>query len=184
MALLGKFGSGRLTLANQIARRLRTNNPKLKIEVFNAFRVIPTDLETMLSTIVIVPDLIKSWYTDKHTDNIIQILQKLRSDAEENNCFIIATFQYDTWDIINRQSNRQNVHKNIISLFPKSIPITTTIERLHEIAWNGKKDISNKVLTKICEEDVSIGRPLTMTLIMNIQAFMCDKYFFIQYHSK
>lgn len=68
LALLGKFGSGRRTLANQIARRLQIIIPKLKIEVFHALGVIPSDL---MSAIIILPDLVKSLYTDKHTDNII-----------------------------------------------------------------------------------------------------------------
>lgn len=174
LALLGKLGSGRRTVANQIASRLTQINPKLKIEVLNAFRDIPKD--TIMSTIYLLPDLIKSWYTDKHTEDIIQFLQNICSD-EENNCFIIATFQYDYWDYSNRESKSQRVHKNILTLFPKPFPVITEMERLREIAMNSENDISDEALKRICEEQTSIGRPLTMVLIMNNKPFSCNEYF-------
>lgn len=178
LALLGNLGSGRRTLSNQIAARLRKDNPELKIEVFNVFTIIPTDAETMLSTIVIVPDLIKPWYTNTHTKNIIQFLLKLRSDAEENNCFIIATFQNNDWNNIKSQSNSiERMHGNMLSLFYKPFEVVTEIERLREIARKRKNDISDIVLRRICEVDTSIGRPLKLALIMNYQAFRDDEYF-------
>lgn len=88
LALLGNLGSGRQTLANHIPEDLEKNNPKLKIEVFNSFRVIPTNSsETLLSTILISPDFIKTWYTDIHTEDIIQFLQKLRFGCRKEPLF-------------------------------------------------------------------------------------------------
>lgn len=173
MALLGNLGSGRRTLANQIAFKLKKTNQNLKIEVFNTLRLIPKDSETIQSTILILPDLIKVWYADKHTNNIIEFLRKLRSDAEKNNCFIIATFQCNNWENIKSQLSR--MHKDILSLFPKPFPVITEIERLREIA--GKTDISEEVLRRICEVDSGIGKPLKLALIMNYQAYKDDGYF-------
>lgn len=164
LALLGKLGSGRRTVANQIASRLRKINPKLNIEVLNAFIDIPKD--SIMSTIYVLPDLIKSWYTDRHTEDIIQFLQNICSDAE-NNCFIIASFQYDYWDYSNLELKSQRVHKNILTLFPKPFPVITKIERLREIAMNSENDISDKALNRICEVQTSIGHPLTLIFIMN-----------------
>lgn len=172
MALLGNLGSGRRTLANQIAFTLRKNNNNLKIEVFNTL-IIPTDSKSFLSTILILPDLIKPWYVDKHTNNIIEFLQKMRSDAEENKHFIIATFQCNDWDNIKSQWSKMD--KDILSLFVKPFPVITKIERLREIA--GKTDISEEVLRRICEVDSSIGKPLKLALIMNYQAFKDDGYY-------
>lgn len=174
LALLGKLGSGRRTVANQIASRLRKIKPTLKIEVLNAFRDIPKD--SIMSTIYVLPDLIKSWYTDEHTEDIIQFLQQICLDAE-NNCFIIATFQYDVWDYINRESKSQRVHRNISTLFPQQFPVFTEIERLREIAMNSENDISDEALKRICEVQTSIGHPLTMVLIMNNKPFSCKEYF-------
>lgn len=174
LALLGKLGSGRRTVANQIASRLKEINPELKIEVLNAFRNIPKD--SIMSTIYVLPDLIKSWYTDKHTEDIIQFLQNICSDAE-NNCFIIATFQYDFWDYSSRESKSQCVHTNILTLFPKPFPVITEIERLREIAMNSENDISDEALKRICEVQTSIGHPLTMVLIMNNKPFSYNEYF-------
>lgn len=174
LALLGKLGSGRRTVGNQIASRLRKINPKLKIVVLNAFRDIPKD--SIMSTIYVLPDLIKSWYTDKHTEEIIQFLQNICSDAK-NNCFIIATFQYDFWDNSNRESKSQSVQKNILTLFPKPFSVITEIERLREIAMNSENDISDEALKRICEVQTSIGHPLTMVLIMNNKPFSCNEYF-------
>lgn len=174
LALLGKLGSGRRTAGNQIASRLRKINPKLKIVVLNAFRNIPK--HSIMSTIYVLPDLIKSWYTDKHTEDIIQFLQNICSDAE-NNCFIIATFQYNYWDYSNRESKSQSVHKKILTLFPIPFPVITEIERLREIAMNRENDISDEALKRICEVQTSIGHPLTMVLIMNNKPFSCNEYF-------
>lgn len=174
LALLGKLGSGRRTVANQIASRLRKINPTLKIEILNAFRDIPKD--SNMSTIYVLPDLIKSWYTDDHTEDIIQFLQKICLDAE-NGCFIIATFQYDVWDYINRESKSQSVHRNILTLFPKPFQVFTKIERLREIAMNSENDISDEALKRICEVQTSIGHPLTMVLIMHNKPFSCNEYF-------
>lgn len=173
LALLGKLASGRRTVANQIASRLRKINPKLNIEVLNAFRDIPKD--SIMSTIYVLPDLIKSWYTDRHTEDIIQFLQNICSDAE-NNCFIIASFQYDYWDYSNLELKRQRVHKNILTLFPKPFPVITKIERLREIAMNSENDISDKALKRICEVQTSIGHPLTLIFIMNNKPFSCNEY--------
>lgn len=174
LALLGKLGSGRRTAGNQIASRLRKINPKLKIVVLNAFRNIPK--HSIMSTIYVLPDLIKSWYTDKHTEDIIQFLQNICSDAE-NNCFIIATFQYNYWDYSNRESKSQSVHKKILTLFPIPFPVITEIERLREIAMNRENDISDEALKRICEVQTSIGHPLTMVLIMNNKPFSCNEFF-------
>lgn len=173
LALLGKLGSGRRTVANQIASRLRKINPKLNIEVLNAFRDIPKD--SIMSTIYVLPDLIKSWYTDRHTEDIIQFLQNICSNAE-NNCFIIASFQYDYWDYSNLELKSQRVHKNILTLFPKPFPVITKIERLREIAMNSENDISDKALKRICEVQTSIGHPLTLIFIMNNKPFSCNEY--------
>lgn len=157
LALLGNLGSGRRTLSKQIAKRLRNNNPILTIKVFNVFTLIPTDPQTMLSKIVIVPDLIKPWYTNTHTKNILQYLQKLHSKAEENNCFIIASFQYNYWDNINRQPNStQLIHRNMLSFFSKPFQVVTEIERLREIARKRKNDISDIVLRRICEVNTNV----------------------------
>lgn len=177
LALLGNLGSGRRTLANQIALRLRKNNSQLKIVGFNAFRFKPTDPETMLSTIIIVPDLIKNCFTDEHTNNTIKFLQKLHSDAEENNCFIIATFQNNIWNDSKFQSKNQSMYKNILSLFLKPFPVITEIERLRQIARNSECDISDEVLKRICEKETIVGRSLKLALVMNYQAFKNDGFF-------
>lgn len=174
LALHGSYGSGRRTLANQLAARLQTNrfNQELKIKVFKSFRGIPTcSLETLSSTILILPDLIKAWYTDTHIKDIIGFLENLRSDTEITDCFVIATLQYDDWVIM---------HEKGVSLFQKSFPVITSIEKLREIVGNSgiNSPISEEMLKKICSEDTSIGRPLKMALIINNPAFRNDQFYF------
>lgn len=119
--MFGNLGSGKRTLAAQVAIRIVKKNPEMKLKVVSEIDTITEDLESRHSTILIIHDPVKSWYTDKHTEYIISILLRICTSAKnkDNNFYVIAIFH----------CNDRNSHhfgkkkKTIETLFPKRIPI-------------------------------------------------------------
>lgn len=76
LAMFGKLGSGKRTLAAQVAIRIAKTNPALKLKIVTERDTITEDLESMHSTILIIHDPVKTWYTDRYTEEIISIFIK------------------------------------------------------------------------------------------------------------
>lgn len=63
LALFGKLGSGKRTIAAQIAIRLAKKDPKLKIKIVRDGDVTSENVGSMHSTIIIIQYPVKTWFT-------------------------------------------------------------------------------------------------------------------------
>lgn len=100
LAMFGKLGSGKRTLASQVAIRIAKKNPALKIKIVRERDTISEDLESRHSTILVIHDPVKTWYTDRYTEEIISILSRICTSAKnkDNNLYIIAIFHCNDWN--------------------------------------------------------------------------------------
>lgn len=100
LAMFGKLGSGKRTLASQVAIRIAKKNPALKIKIVRERDTISEDLESRHSTILVIQDPLKTWYTDRYTEEIISILSRICKSAKnkDNNLYIIAIFHCNDWN--------------------------------------------------------------------------------------
>lgn len=87
LAMIGKLGSGKRTLAAQVAIRIAKTNPALKIKIVTERDTITEDLESRHSTILIIHDPLKTWYTDRYTDNITSILLRIYKGAKKRHLY-------------------------------------------------------------------------------------------------
>lgn len=78
-----KLGSGKRTLAAQIAIRIAKKDTKLKIKIVEEGDLLSSDLESMQSTILVIHNPVKTWFTSKHTDKIMSCLLKLCTKAKK-----------------------------------------------------------------------------------------------------
>lgn len=99
LARLGKLGSGKRTLAAQVAIRIAKKNPALKIKIVTERDTITEGLGSRQSTIFIIHDPVKSWYTYRYTEKIISILLKMCTSAKnkDDGIHIIVIFQCYDW---------------------------------------------------------------------------------------
>lgn len=164
LAMFGKFGSGKRTLAAQIAIRLAKKDSKLKIKIVRDRDAISEDFGSMHSTIIIIHNPVKTWFTSKHTDEIVNCLSRICSDAKKNTCYIIAIFHFDNWESFLRQI-RENSTK-MERMFPTKKHVCDSNQKLTEMVKN--KDISNQT-AKISEK--SVGSRLIISLYLRNSAF-------------
>lgn len=59
--MFGKLGSGKRTLAAQIAIRLAKKNTELKIKIVREGDLLSVDFESMQSSILVIHNPIKTW---------------------------------------------------------------------------------------------------------------------------
>lgn len=170
--MFGKLGSGKRTLAAQIAIRIAKKNPALKLKVVTERETISEDLESRHSTILIIQDPIKTWYTNRYTEEIISILSRICMNAKKkdhNYIYVIAIFHCNNWNILPFGKKR----KTMETIFPKREPICghKLSVKLIEIAKNIQENISNVPFHR---EEKSIGESLKMTLVLKNRAFHQD----------
>ena len=147
IALFGKWGSGKRTLAKQIALIL-AKEEKLMIKIFRDWLLLPEDLESTRSTVLIMDNPIKIQYTDRHNAEIFDCLLKLR--AKKNNCFLLALFHcYETDKTVELFVDAK---RKIVDLFPKIFLISFSNEKLAEIAK--KENISQVVIEEIAKDNI------------------------------
>lgn len=166
--MYGKLGSGKRTLAAQIAIRLAKKDTKLKIKIVKDREVLSKYLE---STILVIHDPIKTWYTTRITEEIINCLLNICTNAKQNNCYIIAIFHCNNWDSIKWQFRKKNA--TMEQIFLKRYNIFSSKQKLTEIAKSNKIDISN---VPIQQDGASIGRSIIMTLFIKNRAFRNDNF--------
>lgn len=121
LAMFGKLGSGKRTLAAQVAIRIAKKNPEMKFKIVTERDTITKDLESRHSTILIIHDPVKSWYTDRYTEYIIYILSRICTSAKnkDNNLYVIAIFHCNDWNSLHFGKKKLTMEK----LFPKREPI-------------------------------------------------------------
>lgn len=169
--MYGKLGSGKRTLANQVAIRLAKKDTKLKIKIVRDREVLSKDLESIQSTILVIHDPIKTWYTTRKTEEIISCLLNICTNAKGKKSYIIAIFHCNDWNSLNRQFGKKNA--TIEQMFPKKTHICSRKQKLTEIAKNNKIDISN---VPIQQDRASIETCIIMTLFLKNRAFQNDEF--------
>lgn len=71
------------TLADQMAIRLAKRYPKLKIKIVREGEDLSSDFGSVHSTILVINNPVKTWFTSKHTDEIISCLIKICTNAKK-----------------------------------------------------------------------------------------------------
>lgn len=169
--MFGKLGSGKRTLAAQVAIRLAKKIPALKLKIVTERDTITEDLESRQSTILIIHDPLKTWYTDRYTENIISILLKMCTSAKnkDNNFYIIVVFHCNDWNSLQFGKKK----KTMDIMFPKRQAVigNKISVKLIEMAKDNQENISNVPLHR---EEKSLGESLNMTLLLNNRAFQQD----------
>lgn len=159
--MYGKLGSGKRTLAAQVAIRLARKDKKFKIKIVREREVLSKDLQTVHSTILVIHDPIKTWYTTRKTEEIISYLLTICTSASKNNCYIIAIFHCNDWNSLSLQLGKKNA--TIEQMFPKETHVFSRKQKLTEIAMSNKVDISN---VTIQQDGTSIGSSIILTLFL------------------
>lgn len=165
VALFGKWGSGKRTLAKQVAIKLAREDG-LKIEIIRDWLILPKGLESSRTTVLILDNPIKAQHTGSHNANIFDCLLKIR--AEKNNCFQIVVFQCLESDRTEKIFN--DAKRDIRDLCPKRFFISFS----KEIAKKEEKKISLNVLEKLSQNDQSLSMDSTLILTLFLR-FPSDK---------
>lgn len=171
LAMFGKLGSGKRTLAAQVAIRIAKKNPALKIKIVTERDTISEDLKSRQSTILIIHDPVKTWYTDRYTEEIISILLKICTTAKKkkNNFYIIAIFHCDDWKSLQFGKKK----KTMETMFPKRQAVNGNkiSVKLIEMAKDNQENISNVPFHR---EEKSLDESLKMSLFLKNRAFQQD----------
>lgn len=168
------MGSGKRTIASQIAIRLAKKDPKTKIKIVSDRDIIAKDFNSRQinkSTIIIIHNPVKTWFISKHTDEIIGCLLEICTNAKTCNSYIIAIFHYNNWDSFKLQIGNKNTTMEYI--FPERQNISSNMQKLTEMARSNNKDISS---ANIQTGGRSIGDTLMMTLFLKNCAFQNHEY--------
>lgn len=169
--MFGKLGSGKRTLAAQVAIRIAKKNPALKIKIVTERDTITEDLEPRDSTILIIHDPVKTWYTDRYTEEITSILLRICSNArnKNNNLYIIAIFHCNDWNLLPFEKKKTTME----TMFPKRQAIcgNKISAKLADPVKNNRGDISNVRLQKV---EKSNGESFEMSLFFKNRAFQQD----------
>lgn len=171
LAVFAKLGSGKRTLAAQIAIRLAKKDPKLKIKIVREGEDLSEDLASMQSTVLVIHNPVKTWFTSKHTDEIMSCLSKICMNAKKKNYYVISIFHCNDLESLKRLF--RNYESLMEKLCSKRIQIRTTKQKLTEMANNTELDISNLTIQI---DGASIGDPLKLTLYLRNRVFQNQNY--------
>ena len=156
VAFFGKWGSGKRTLAKEVAIKLAKEDG-LKIEIIKDWLFLPKGLESSRTTVLILDNPIKAEHTGSHNANIFDCLLKIR--AEKNNCFQIVVFQCHEYD--RTEKLFIDAKRNIKHLCPKGFLISFS----KEIAGKKENQISPHDLKKLSQSS-SMDHTLILTLFL------------------
>lgn len=166
--MIGKLGSGKRTLAAQVAIRIVKTNPALKIKIVTERDTITEDLESRQSTILIIHNPVKSWYTDRYTEEIISILLKICTSAKkkDNNFYIIVVFHCNDWNSLQFGKKK----KTMETMFPKRQAVSGNkiSVKLIEMAKDNQENILNVPFHR---KKTSLDESLKMSLFLKHRAF-------------
>lgn len=169
--MFGKLGSGKRTLAAQVAIRIGKKKPALKIKIVTERDTITEDLGSKHSTILVLHDPVKAWYTDRYKEEIISILLKICTSAKnkDNKSYIIAIFHCNDWNLL----QLGNKKKTMETIFPKREPIhgKKLSVKLSDMVKDNLEDISNVPFQKGKE---STEESFELTLFLKKHAFQHD----------
>lgn len=166
--MFGKLGSGKRTLAAQVAIRIAKKNSALKLIIVTERDTLTEDLESRHSTILIIHDPVKSWYTDGYTEEIISILLKLVTSAKNKNnkFYVIAIFHCNDWNLL--QFGRKK--KTMETMFPERQAVSGNkiSVNLIEMAKDNQENISNVPFHR---EKKNLDESLKMSFFLKNCAF-------------
>lgn len=168
LAMFGKPGSGKRTLAAQVAMRMAKKNTALKLIIVTERDTLTMDLESRQSTILVIHDPVKSWYTDRYTEEIISILLKMCTSAKnkKNKFYVIAIFHCNDWNSLQFGKKK----KTMETMFPKRQAVSGNkiSVKLIEMAKYNQENISNVPFHR---EEKSFAESLKMSLFLKNCAF-------------
>ncbi|XP_055998084.1 uncharacterized protein LOC125683231 isoform X2 [Ostrea edulis] len=160
LALIGEWGSGKRTLAVQIALQVE----KIEKKTFN-FKVLQefqddtrSKIEALKSTdptILLIPDLCRSWHTEHHMADIINCVRSGLS----SNTYIIATIRNAVY-----QSCTEYIRSSIDDLFTRRMLIKPSHRMLSKILDKYNVHSTNPSRDYILKLNSVIGTPLIVTL--------------------
>lgn len=170
IALFGKWGSGKRTLAKHIALDF-AKKKGLKIRIIKHLLLLSDSVPSLCSTVLILDNPIKAQYTDRHNADIYDCLLKMRANAEKNKCYQIVVSHCNDIEVTKKLFKDSG--RVINKLCPKIFSISSPIKTLTEIAKMKGKNISPKVIRKIAKENKtsSMGSTLTILLFLRIPVY-------------
>ncbi|XP_061177724.1 uncharacterized protein LOC133186506 [Saccostrea echinata] len=159
LALIGKWGSGKRTLAVQIALEMeKVLNDKFKFKVIHNFDETcgPSISGLSQPTVIILPDLYKFWRTDQHSEDVINTLIRIRSITKDRKLYIVATFTENAWESFAEYFP----NKNVDDLFPRRMSINLSPKTLSEIGRKNQVVLKEAAIKELlCVRGV-LGKPL------------------------
>ena len=124
--------------------------------------VIPEDLASTRSTVLILNDPIETQYTDKHNYEILRVLQQLRANAEENNCFQIAVFHCNDIRFIDGLSR---------NLYPKKVCVSLPTETMLEILQGkGEENVQSEFQGQLTMDKIGYNMECKFTLALFLKS--------------
>lgn len=166
IAMFGKLGTGKRTLATQIAIRLAKKNTESKIRIVGERELISKDFEFMQSTTLILNDPVKTCYTVSYAEEIINCLLKFCQNAKQNKSYILVIFHRDDLDSLYMQFGEMK--KAFESTFQNVLRLYNERKTLSEIAKSKNAEISNEIIEKIQQGGSSVGEFVKLTLFLKI----------------
>lgn len=166
LALIGEWGSGKRTLAIQIAKEVeRIEEKKFDIKVLSDFHNdrnsdIPISSQ---STILLIPDLCRFCHTKQDAR---KVLNYLHSSAKNSKTYTIATFRNTVYNSFSMETLEA-----VKFLFPHRMLIKLPKDTLSEIVEKYHSDLPSEFLDDILQTKSVIGRPLTTILCIKNPAY-------------
>lgn len=174
IAMFGKLGTGKRTLASQIAIRLAKKEPTSKIRLVEERDLISKELDFKHSTILIILDPVKACYTVSHVEYIIKCLLKICKELQNTRSYILVIFHHDDLDLIYRRFG--NMKEAFESKFKKVLRICNDNKTLTEIAKSNTGEISYENIGKIQQRGSSVGELVLLTLWGKNSEFQTEQF--------
>ena len=164
VAIFGKWGSGKKTLAKRIALEI-AKEQGLNIRHVKHLMFIQEDLASTGSTVLILENPLKPQYTNHHNAEIFDCLHKFRANRNNSICFLIVLFH--SQDSNNTKRLFSDAQREFKDLCPEEYSISSSTNLLIQFAEMKEKNISSEVIQKIAKDKTNrMGHALTMTLFL------------------
>lgn len=175
VAIFGKLGTGKRTIATQIAIRIAKKEPKYKIKRVGERDLISKDFNLMPSTILIIHDPVKTCYTIEYSEEIISCLLRICKNARKNNSYILVIFYHDNFDSLYRQFGKMKTPFE--SLLKKNVfHIPNSEQTLKEIASSYTEEFSNDDIQNILKQGSSVGQLIILTFYLKTSEFHHEQF--------
>lgn len=169
VAIFGKLGTGKRTLAAQIAIRLAKKTQNYEIKIVGERDLISKNLSLMYPTILIIHDPVKTCYTVRYTEEIISCLLKICKNARKKKSYILVIFHQDDLDSLYKQFGKMQTQFE--SMFKKQnvFYIPNSEQTFKEIVSSYNKEFSNNDIKKIQKECSGVGQLFIITFYLKTE---------------